>query len=157
MRRLLVVLAAVAVLISGLVAAIVIHRLQSEPDIRGSSTEEFTLPTTTALRPASTPQIQWPQYGFDTEHSRAVTAGIRPPFRPVWRYGAGSLVEFPPAIGFGRLYFSTNSGKFVAVNMKTGKRAWKYLSHRCVAASPALGTYKHGTVYAVFLNRPPCN
>jgi outer membrane protein assembly factor BamB len=157
MRRLLVVLAAVAVLISGIVAAIVIHRLQSEPDIRGSSTEEFTLPTTTTPRPAPTPQIQWPQYGFDTEHSRAVTAGVRPPFRPVWRYGAGSLVEFPPAIGFGRLYFSTNSGKFVAVNMKTGKRAWKYLSHRCVAASPALGTYKHGTVYAVFLNEPPCN
>jgi outer membrane protein assembly factor BamB len=41
--------------------------------------------------------------------------------------------------------------------MKTGKRAWKYLSHRCVAASPAVGPYKHGTVYAVFLNKPPCN
>ena len=43
------------------------------------------------------------------------------------------------------------------MNTKTGKRAWKYLSHRCVAASPAVGPYKHGTVYAVFLNKPPCN
>ncbi len=60
-------------------------------------------------------------------------------------------------IGFRRLFFSTNSGKFVAINQKTGKRAWKFLSHRCVAASPALGPYKHGTVYAVFLNKPPCN
>ena len=76
MRRLLVVLALVAVLIAGIVAAIVIHRLQSEPDIRGSSTEEFTLPTTTAPRPSATAQIQWPQYGFDTEHTRAVT--VRP-------------------------------------------------------------------------------
>jgi outer membrane protein assembly factor BamB len=158
MRRLIVVLAAVAVLVTGIVAAVVIHRLQSEPDIRGSSTEEFTLPTTTAVAPPSpSPQIQWPQYGLDTEHTRALTAGIRPPFRRTWWYGAGSLVEFPPAIGFGRLYFSTNSGKLVAISMKTGKRAWKYLSHRCVAASPALGTHKHGTVYAVFLNRPPCN
>jgi outer membrane protein assembly factor BamB len=157
MRRLLVVLAVVAVLIAGVVAALVIHRLQSEPDIRGSSTEEFTLPTTTAPLPPTTPQIQWPQYGYDSEHTRSVSLGLRPPYRRIWWFGAGSLVEFPPAIGFGRLYFSTNSGKFVAVNMKTGKRAWKYLSNRCVAASPALGTYKHGTVYAVFLNKPPCN
>src|SRR3954454_16209894 len=157
MRRLLVVLAVVAVLIAGVVAALVIHRLQSEPDIRGSSTEEFTLPTTTAPLPPTTPQIQWPQYGYDSEHTRSVSLGLRPPYRRVWWFGAGSLVEFPPAIGFGRLYFSTNSGKFVAVNLKTGKRAWKYLSHRCVAASPAVGSYKHGTVYAVFLNKPPCN
>jgi outer membrane protein assembly factor BamB len=157
MRRLLVVLAVGAVLIAGVVAAIVIHRLQSEPDIRGSSTEEFSLPTTTVPPASSTPQIQWPQYGFDGEHTRSVSLGLRPPYRQVWWYGAGSLVEFPPAIGFGRLYFSTNSGKFVAVSMKTGKRAWKYLSNRCVAASPALGPYKHGTVYAAFLNKPPCN
>src|SRR3954452_20766391 len=157
MRRLLVVLAVVAVLIAGVVAAIEIHRLQSEPDIRGSSTEEFTLPTTTAPRPTATPQIQWPQYGLDGEHPRAVSFALRPPYRRVWWYGAGSLVEFPPAIGFGRLYFSTNSGKFVAVNMETGKRAWKYLTNRCVAASPALGPYKHATVYAVSKNTPPCN
>src|SRR3954466_13583441 len=79
MRRLLVVLAVVAVLSAGLVAAIVIHRLQSEPDIRGSSTEEFSLPTTTAPRPSSTPQIQWPQYGFDGEHPRSVSLGRAPP------------------------------------------------------------------------------
>ena len=43
------------------------------------------------------------------------------------------------------------------MSTKTGKRAWIYRSGRCVAASPAVGTYKHGTVYAVFLNKPPCN
>ena len=75
----------------------------------------------------------------------------------MWWHGAGSLVEFPPAVGYGRLYFSTNSGKFTAISMKTGKRAWKYVSNRCVAASPALGPQEHGTVYAVFLNQPPCN
>jgi outer membrane protein assembly factor BamB len=155
MRRVLVVLAVIAVLVTAAIAAIVIHRLQGAGDIRGSSTEEFTLST-----PAPKPPplgIPWPQYGFDATHTRAVQLALRPPFRTIWRFGAGSLVEFPPSIGFGRLYFSTNSGKFVAVNMKTGKPAWKYLSHRCVAASPAVGDYKHGTVYAVFLNRPPCN
>src|SRR5581483_10347259 len=158
MRRLIVVLAVAAVLVAGVVAAIVIHRLQSQPDIRGSSTEEFTLPTTTAApKPPSVPGIQWSQYGYDAEHSRSVSVGLAPPFRKVWWYGAGSLVEFPPVVGYGRIYFSTNSGKFAAVSLKTGKRAWRYFSHRCVAASPALGTQQHGTVYAVFLNRPPCN
>src|SRR5690348_8731937 len=157
MRRVLIVLAAIVVVATGVVAAVVIHRLQQEGNIRGSSTEEFN--TTSVAPPApAIPGIQWAQYGYDSEHSRSVrVAGVRPPFRRVWWYGAGSLVEFPPVLGFGRLYFSTNSGKFVAISQKTGKRAWKYLSHRCVAASPALGPYKHGTVYAVFLNRPPCN
>jgi outer membrane protein assembly factor BamB len=155
MRRLLIVLAVAAVLVLGVVAAIVIHRLQGEGNIRGSSTEEFTISTTTAKPPPL--GIPWPQYGFDPTRDRAVQLALRPPFRTVWRYGAGSLVEFPPSIGYGRLYLSTNSGKFAAVSMKTGKRAWKYLSGRCAAASPAVGPYKHGTVYAVFLNKPPCN
>ena len=55
------------------------------------------------------------------------------------------------------MYVSTNSGKFAAVNLKTGRTAWKYLAHRCVAASPAIGPQHHGSVFAVFLNRPPCN
>jgi outer membrane protein assembly factor BamB len=157
MRRVLIVLAGIAVVVAGVLAAVVIHRVGQEGNLRGSSTDEFTIPTV-PVRPKPTPlRIQWPQYGFDTERTRAVQLGLRPPFRKVWWYGAGSLVEFPPAIGYGRLFFSTNSGKFAAVSMKTGKRGWKRLVHRCVAASPALGPYKHGTVYAVFLNKPPCN
>jgi outer membrane protein assembly factor BamB len=158
MRRALIVLAAIVVVASGIVAAVVIHRLQQEGNIRGSSTEEFTIPPTTAPAAPPVPGIQWPQYGFDSEHTRSLAvAGVRPPFRRSWWYGAGSLVEFPPVLGYGRLFFSTNSGKFVAISQKTGKRAWKFLSHRCVAASPALGPFQHGTVYAVFLNKPPCN
>ena len=147
-RRLLVVLAVIAALVIGVIAALVIRRLQGEGNIRGSSTEEFTISTTTVHAPPL--GVPWPQYGFDPTRDRSVQLSLRPPYRRVWRYSAGSLVEFPPAIGYGRLYFSTNSGKFVAVNAKTGKRAWKYLSGRCVAASPAVGPYKHGTVYAVW-------
>src|SRR6478672_3862840 len=157
MRRVLVVLLGILVLLAGGIAAVVVYRLHQEGNIRGSSTDEFTLPTTTA-KPVATPlHVSWPQYGFDATRDRSVQLALRPPYRKVWWYGAGSLVEFPPAIGYGRLYFSTNSGKFAAVSMKTGKRAWKVITHRCVAASPALGSYKHGTVYAVFLNKPPCN
>ena len=154
MRRVLKGLAVLAVVLAGAVTAVVIHRLQAEKDVHGSSTEFVpTLPKATPL-----PQnIAWPEYGFEGTRTRAVNLALRPPYRRVWRYRAGSLVEFPPVIAYGRLYFSTNSGKFVAINAKTGKRAWKYVSHRCVAASPAVGTQQHGTIYAVFLNRPPCN
>ena len=157
MRRPLVVLAAIAVLLAAGIAAIVIFRLHQPGNIRGSSTEEFTLPTTTA-KPTPPPlHISWPQYGFDATRDRSVQLDLKPPFREVWRYYAGTLVEFPPAIAFGRLYFSNNSGTVTALSTKTGKRAWIYRSHRCVAASPAVGTYKHGTVYETFLNKPPCN
>jgi outer membrane protein assembly factor BamB len=159
MRRALKVLAALAIVACGALAAVVIHRLQGEGNIRGNSTEEFVTSTTTAPPepPAVAAKIPWPQYGLDPERSRNVTLPLRPPFRRVWTYHAGSLVEFPPSIGYGRLFFSTNSGKFAAISVKTGKRAWKYLSHRCVAASPAIGPQDSGTVFAVFLNHPPCN
>ena len=157
MRRLLKALAVVAVLLAGVVTAIAVHRLQQEHDIRGSSTEEFHFTLTRPKPPPPQQRIAWPQYGLDPTRSREVDLALRPPFRRVWTYHAGSLVEFPPAIGYGRLFFSTNSGKFAAISVRTGKRAWKFYSHRCVAASPALGPQSTGTVYAVFLNRPPCN
>jgi outer membrane protein assembly factor BamB len=156
MRRLLKALAVLAVLLAGAVTAIVIHRLQQEHDIRGSSTIEYH-PQPIPKPPPAHEKIAWPQYGLDATRSRDVDLALRPPFRRVWTYHAGSLVEFPPAIGYGRLFFSTNSGKFAAISTRTGKRAWKRYLGRCVAASPALGPQDRGTVFAVFLNRPPCN
>jgi outer membrane protein assembly factor BamB len=155
-RRLFIVLAGIAVLVAGLLAGLVIYRVHQERDVRGSSTKEFHQ-TKPPKPPPAAAKVPWPMYGFDATRTRAVDLALRPPFRPVWRYGAGSLVEFPPAIGYRRLYFSTNAGRFAAISMKTGKRAWKLDLHRCVAASPAIGPHAHGTVYAVFLNRPPCN
>jgi outer membrane protein assembly factor BamB len=96
-------------------------------------------------------------YGLTATRTRSVNLPLRPPFRRVWRYQASSLVEFPPALGYGRLFFSTNSGILTAISQKNGQWAWKYRSRRCVAATPALGPHAHGTVYETFLNRPPCN
>ena len=155
MRRLLIVAAALALVLGGVLAAYVIHRLHQSADERGStSTEYITTQTTEARPPAAVP---WPTYGFSPDRTRSAQLALRPPFRVVWRYQAGSLIEFPPAIGYDRLFFSTNKGTFAAVSEKTGKYAWKYRAHRCVAASPAIGPHAHGTVYEAFLNRPPCN
>ena len=157
MRRPVLVLLVLAVFTAGIIGALVLYRLHQGRDVRGSSTEEYTL-TTAPQQPAQLPtSIPWPMYGFDPARTRSVGLALKPPFRKVWTNHAGSLIEFPPSIGYGRLYFSTNAGRFTAVNLKTGKTAWKFDSHRCVAASPAIGTRQRGTIYAAFLNHPPCN
>ena len=79
---------------------------------------------------------------------------LAPPFRRVWTFHARSLLEFPPAVAYGRLYFANSAGVLFAINAKTGRRAWTYVSHRCQAMSPAVDGH---TVYATFLNHPPCN
>ena len=158
MRRFFIALAVLALLAAGVLAGFLIHRIQQEKDVRGSSTKEFTPSTAPAPKPPPvTAKVQWPTYGFSATRTRSVDLPLAPPFRTLWKYGAGSLVEFPPAIGYGRLYFSTNAGRFAAISAKTGLRAWKRDLHRCVAASPAIGPHAHGTIYAAFLNRPPCN
>src|SRR5579864_6584594 len=154
-RRVLIVLAGLAVLFIGAVAAIVIHRLQAAKNVRGSSTSEFV--TSEPKPEVLPPKVQWPMYGFDLDRTRAVDLPLAPPYRTLWRYQALSLIEFPPSIGFDRLYFSTNAGVLTAISAKTGQRAWVYPSHRCVAASPAIGLHAHGTIYETFLNEPPCN
>ena len=155
MRRLLVAVALALAVALGLVAAYAVHRMRQGADVRGSVSTEYVTTQPPEARPPS--KAPWPTYGYTGDRTRAADLPLRPPFRTVWRYQAGSLVEFPPSIGYGRLFFSTNKGTFTAVGEKTGQYAWKYHAGRCVAASPAIGPHAHGTVYEAFLNRPPCN
>ena len=141
--------------------AYVVHVRQQGRDIRGSSTKEFN-PTEIPPAPkpavpaqAKGPGIAWPEYGRDAERLRVATGvSLAPPFRRVWRFRAQSLVEFPPAVAYGRLFFANNDGVLYAISATTGRRAWKYVSNRCQAMSPAVDG---DTVYATFLNHPPCN
>ena len=127
-------------------------------DVRGSPTVEFVPTSPPAVRPKPPPAaaaVAWPTFGFDPQHTRfAPISGLRPPFRQIWVFHAHTLLEFPPAIAYGRLYLATNAGLFFALNAATGKTLWRFDSGRCVAASPAVAA---GVVYEAFLNRPPCN
>jgi outer membrane protein assembly factor BamB len=139
---------------AGLAVAYYLHVKHASRDIKGSSTVEFVT-TQAAPPPPKEPGIAWPTYGHDAERQRFANGiSLAPPFRRLWTFRAQSLVEFPPAVGYGRLFFANNAGVFFAVGAKNGKRAWKYDSHRCVAASPALDRH---VVYETFLNAPPCN
>jgi outer membrane protein assembly factor BamB len=159
MRRWLIVGGVlVALLAGGVVAGYVLYKRDKAADVRGSSTEEFV--TTEEEPPPPPPPKQeklavvWPLNGYDAERNRVGPFALKAPFRRVWTFRARQLLEFPPAVAYGRLYFTNNSGVMFAVNAKTGKRAWKRPVGRCVAASPAVANH---TVFQVFLNRPPCN
>ncbi len=157
MRRLLLAAAALLVILAGLAAGYYLYRKHQERNVHGSATVEFV--TTRRQEPTRTPAelttVPWPQYGYDEARSRfAAGIELRPPFRRLWTFRALSLVEFPPVVAYRRLYFANNGGVLFAISAKTGKRAWQYSSHRCIAASPAV---QKGRVYMTFLNKPPCN
>jgi len=141
-------------LIAAAVAAYLYRKHQGR-DIRGSSTVEFV---NTEPKEVKEPQdVTWPLYGFDPARRRAPFGfKLRPPFRkhPVWTFRARALLEFPPVIAYGRLYIVNNAGTVFALDESRGKVRWKYRSHRCSAASPAVGNH---LVFVALLNRPPCN
>jgi outer membrane protein assembly factor BamB len=154
MRRLLVAGAVVVVFAIGAGVAYVLYVRHQGRDIRGTATKEF-VPTEVPKPTPKPPGVAWPMYGLDPERLRfANGVALAPPYQRVWTYRARSLVEFPPAVAYGRLYFANNGGVLFAVNAKTGKGMWHFSSHRCQAMSPAVNA---DTVYATFLNHPPCN
>jgi outer membrane protein assembly factor BamB len=153
-RWLLAAGALVVLALIGAGVAYYFHIKHAERNIKGSSTVEFL--TTPAPPPQpKEPGIAWPAYGYDSERLRFLNGStLAPPFRKLWTFHARNLVEFPPAVAYGRLFFANNEGVLFAVGARNGRKAWDYVSHRCVAASPAVD---HHVVFEAFMNKPPCN
>jgi len=138
--------------VGGAAIGYVLYVRSAGADVRGNS-QEFVTTDTSALPPGHNP-IAWPTFGYGSARLHVAGGSLRPPFRVAWTFKARTLVEFPPAIGYGDLYFANNSGTLFALRAGTGALDWSYDSNRCVAASPAVAA---GVVYEAFLNRPPCN
>jgi outer membrane protein assembly factor BamB len=159
MKRWIAALAALILLAVGVAVGYVLYKREEAADVRGSSTEEFVATEQEEPPPPPPPakqglEIVWPMFGYDAERHRVGPFALRPPYKRLWTFRARQLLEFAPAIAYGRLYFTNNSGVMFAVNAKTGKRAWKKEIGRCVASAPAVANH---TVYQSFLNRRPCN
>ena len=123
-------------------------------EISGNPTQEFvtTAAATTTIEP--TAAQNWPTYGFDNARTRwNPNLRHRPPFTTEWRFGAGGLLEFPPAVADGMLYVGQIRGKFFAIDTETGFPAWRKNTRHCSAATPAVAD---GVVYASFLAEYPC-
>jgi outer membrane protein assembly factor BamB len=155
MRKALIAAAGVVILVAAALVAYGLYRKHQGRNIRGSSTEEFVTTQAAPITPAPTAKIRWPMYRFDpTRQGNAENMLVEPPYKPLWFFRAGSLVEFPPAVAYGRLYFANAKGVLFAVDISKVRTEWAYRARRCTAASPAVDNH---TVYMTFMNKPPCN
>jgi hypothetical protein len=134
-------------------------------DVRGSPSIEFVttdvpapknVPTTTQTKPARSTTASWPTYGYDNRRLRAAhELDHRPPFRRLWTFRGRALLEFPPAVAYGRVYLPTFDGRFYALDARTGRTRWTYRTTGRIKGSPALsggrlyvGDYD-GSLYAL--------
>src|SRR5439155_6068402 len=131
-----------------------LYRWHEGRNVRGSSSVEFVT-TETTPRQTFGAKVIWPMFGYDPARRRAPDGmRLRPPFRTRWFVNAGELVEFPPVIAYGRLYFANRHGVVFSVDTDAPRKRWRFKERRCSAASPAVAGR---LVYLAFLNRPPCN
>jgi outer membrane protein assembly factor BamB len=128
----------------------------TRPDVkRGSPAVEFSPQEKRARGSARDHRLTpWPTYGFDVSRTKSA-AGLRhrPPYREVWRIDAHDSLEFPPAVGYGKVFLAQQKGLFFALHDRTGKVAWKKRFGRCSASSPTLA---NGVVYQSWMGDIPC-
>jgi outer membrane protein assembly factor BamB len=155
MKRVLIVIGLLLLLAGGALAAAWVWNERQTEDVRGSADTEFVEtqePGATTREKEAVNEEPWPTYGFDRARTRfAPDFQHRPPFRRLWTVSAGTLIEFPPVIAYGRLYFADTRGRFYAVDAKTGEIAWRKNFGRFTAASPTVG---QGVVYQPLMNDP---
>lgn len=148
-KRILLAAGILVLLLAGILGAVAFVKLRQPPDVRGSSTAEFVT-TAVAVAPQKPAEqgILWPMYGYSPNRLRVGPGKERPPFHRLWLFRAGQLLEFPPAIAYGRLFFANARGTVFAISSKTGKRAWRRQTGRCQASSPAIDRH---VVFFTFL------
>jgi outer membrane protein assembly factor BamB len=155
MKKALIGLAAAVLLIAAGLLAYALYKRHEGRNIRGSPTVEFVTTQQNKSKPnLSTP---WPMYRFDPGRQGVpvgIPADIRPPFKLRWYFKGKSLIEFPPAIAYGRLYFANSLGTLYALHITRIRPDWTLATGRCTASTPAVVDH---VVYMTFLNRPPCN
>ena len=136
-------------------AAYVFYKRDKAADVRGSSTEEFV--TTEEPEPKPPPKKEnrrpWPTYGYDNARQHISPYDHRPPYKRLWTIDAHDTLEFPPTVGYGRVYLAQQKGLFFALDAKTGKPDWKRSNGRCAASSPTIGK---GVVYVSYMHKVEC-
>jgi outer membrane protein assembly factor BamB len=155
MRKwILIAVGAVVLALVGAAGVYVLVKQRQGRDVHGSPTVEFVTTAPPVVQRPKEAGVLWQAYGFDPARTRVSPYELRPPFRSSWTFRAQALLEFPPVVAFGRLFFAANDGDVFAINAQTGKRAWKRSTGRCQAASPAVAGR---LVFVPFMNVKPCN
>lgn len=153
MKREVAILAgAVMVVILVAVGGYVLLHDDRGTEKRGSAKQEFDPKEDPVRKPKAT--VPWPTYAFDNQRTHLATGfDHRPPYRKAWRFNGHDTLEFPPTVGYGRVYQAQQKGLFFAIDAKTGKLRWKRSFKRCAASSPAIG---RNTIYQGYMDFVPC-
>ena len=125
------------------------------PEKRGSATEEFVV--TEEPEPKPPPKKEnprpWPTYGYDDGRQHISPYHLRPPYKRLWTIDAHDTLEFPPTLGYGKMYLAQQKGLFFALNAKNGRVVWRKSLGRCAASSPTVGK---GVVFQSYMHRVVC-
>jgi outer membrane protein assembly factor BamB len=152
-RRLL--LSGLVVIVLAVAIGLYLRSQNNPPEKRGSATEEFV--TTEEPEPKPPPKDDnprpWPTYGYDNARQHISPYRHRPPYRRLWTIDAHDTLEFPPTVGYGRVYLAQQKGLFFALNAETGRVSWRKSLGRCAASSPTIGK---GVVYQAYMHPVVC-
>jgi outer membrane protein assembly factor BamB len=148
-----------AALVAVVLAAVGVYAYNEEKqpiEKRGSATDEFVV--TEEPEPEAPPRKKknlrpWPTYAYDEARQHISPYKHRPPFRRLWKIDAHDTLEFPPSVGYGRVYLAQQKGLFFALDARTGKVDWRKNTGRCAASSPTIGK---GVVYQSYMHPVEC-
>jgi outer membrane protein assembly factor BamB len=155
-RRRLLVGGGLVVIVLAVAIGLYVRGQNTPPEKRGSATEEFVV--TEEPKPKAPPKEKnprpWPTYGYDDARQHISPYNLRPPYKRLWTIDAHDTLEFPPTIGYGRMYLAQQKGLFFALNAKTGLVDWRQSLGRCAASSPTIG---RGVVYQSYMHHVVCS
>ena len=97
-----------------------------------------------STRHAKPRKFVWPTYGYTRARTRHLRASIEPPYRRLWTFKSKTLLEFPPILAGGTLFFVNYDAVAFAVTARTGKVEWRREVGSLNASSPA---YSPGRIY----------
>jgi outer membrane protein assembly factor BamB len=153
-RRRLLIAGSLAVVAVGIAIGIYAHNANQPTRKRGSASDEFVTGTQPKPRPRPAENREpWPTYAYDVERDHLAPFKHRPPYHTRWSIDAHDTLEFPPSIGYGRVYLAQQKGHFFALDSTNGHVKWKKRTQRCSASSPTLSK---GVVYQAWMAPVPC-
>jgi outer membrane protein assembly factor BamB len=79
----------------------------------------------------------WPMYGGCAARC-GLEVKVNLPLEPAWKFATGGRVRSSPVISGGLVYFGSDSGRFFAVDLKTGEEKWKVETGSPLRSAPAV-------------------
>jgi outer membrane protein assembly factor BamB len=84
-----------------------------------------------------TPGKDWPMLGGGPDRAGLPLASLKLPLEKAWSVDTGGRVVGAAAIRGGKAFVGSDSGKFLAIDLKTGQSSWQFDAGAGIRCSPA--------------------